>query len=234
MFKKLCLSLLIATLPAFAVAEKDDLDNFRSEATKSEWRLAKNDKRHNIKVYVKNEEGQSIRSFKVEAIIDAPIEVLARVQSDIDNYMRWYFAVLEVKFLKKISDKEYIFYMVHDAPIGTPDRDVILRVVIEPMTAKRPYALTKVSSLPDYLPARPPYVRMIAENYTVKWTPIDKNRTLAVAEGFIDPGGNAPAWAVNFAQSKGPYVNMMGFARQAKLSKYTDSTAPLPYTYIED
>ncbi len=162
--------------------------------------------------------------------MDASIETLARVQSDFDNYLRWYFATLEVKFLRKVSDREYIYYMVHDAPIGTPDRDVILRTVIEPMTDRKPYVFMRVTALPNYSPPRPPYVRMVAENYTVKWTPIDANTTLVESEGFINPGGNAPAWTVNFIQSKGPYANMMGLARQAKLPQYSEATTPLPFT----
>jgi hypothetical protein len=184
-------------------------------------------------VYVKNEDGQSIRSFRVTATIDASIETLARVQSDFENYTRWYFATLEIKFLRKVSDREYIYYMVHDAPIGTPDRDVILRTVIEPMTDRKPYVFMRVTALPNYSPPRPPYVRMVAENYTVKWTPIDANTTLVESEGFINPGGNAPAWTVNFIQSKGPYANMMGLARQAKLPQYSEVTTPLPFTFIE-
>jgi hypothetical protein len=232
MLKRLCLSLLIATLPAIALAERD-LDDLRTDTSKDEWRLAKNDNLHKIKVYVKKEEGQNIRSFRVVSTVDASIDTLARIQTDFDNYLRWYFAALEVKFLKKVSDKEYFYYIVHDAPIGTPDRDAILRTVIEPMTAKRPYVFMRISAVPDFLPPRPPYVRMLAENYTVKWTPIDKNTTLVESEGFINPGGNAPAWAINFAQNKGPYVNLMGMARQAKLAKYTDDATPLPYTFFE-
>ena len=197
MLKKLCISLVIASLPAWAVADKD-LDGLRTDINPHEWRLSKNDKRHNIKAYVKNEEGKAIRSFRVEALFDAPIEVVARIQGDVDSYIRWYFGALEVKLLKKVSDKEFIYYMVHDAPIGTPDRDVILRSVIEPMTAKKPFISVKITALPDYIPAKPPYVRMEAENYTVKITPQGKDQTLLEAEGFIDPGGTAPSWAVNF------------------------------------
>ena len=74
--------------------------------------------------------------------------------------MRWYFSTLEVKMLKKVSTKEFYFYVVHDAPIGMPDRDVILRTVIEPMTKKQPYVQLKMTSTPDYIPLRPPYDRM--------------------------------------------------------------------------
>ena len=101
------------------------------------------------------------------------------------------------------------------------------------MTTKQPYVFMRVTALPNYLPLRPPYERMLAEDYTVKWTPIDKNTTLVESEGFINPGGAAPSWAVNFVQSKGPYANMMGMARQAKLARYKNATTPLPFTFFE-
>jgi hypothetical protein len=232
MLKKMCLSLLIASLPAIALAEKD-LDDFRSEASKNEWRLSKSDKLHNIKVYVKNEEGKNIRSFRVEAMLDAPLEVVTRVQSDVDSYTRWYFATLESKLLKKVSDKEFIFYLVHDAPIGMPDRDVVLKATIEPMTAKRPFVVIKMVSIPDFIPARPPFVRMNAENYVVKFTPQGKDKTLLESEGFIDPGGVSPSWAINYIQGKGPYTNMMGMQRMINLPLYRDAKTPLPFTFVE-
>ena len=206
-----------------------DLDELRDSGDKNEWRLHKSDKRHNIQVYVKNEEGQAVRSFRVEAVLEAPVETLARIQFDIDSFPRWYFAVTEAKLLKKISDREYIFYMVHDAPVGTPDRDVVLKVTIDPITKKQPYVFLKFDASPDYLPVRPPFVRMQAENYTVKWTPIDKNTTRLESEGFIHPGGNAPSWAVNLVQGKGPYANMMGLRRMINLPQYNDPQSPLMF-----
>ena len=77
MIKKIALALMIGALSnsAFAIKALEDL---RVEAeTKDGWRLAKNDRRHNIKAYVKNEDGKSIRSFKVEALFDYPIDVVA-------------------------------------------------------------------------------------------------------------------------------------------------------------
>lgn len=224
----LFLTMFCSATTAFAAV--GDLDELRDSGNKKDWRLYKNDKRHNIQVYVKNEDGQSVRSFKVDAVLEASVETLARIQFDIDTFPRWYFAVTEAKMLKKISDKEYIFYMVHDAPIGTPDRDVILKVTIEPMTKKQPYVFLKFNALPDYLPPRPPFVRMLAEDYTVKWTPIDKHTTKLESEGFIHPGGLAPSWAVNFVQGKGPYVNLMGLRRMLFLPQYNDPQAPILFT----
>ena len=233
MLKKITLALMIGALSnsAFAIKALEDL---RAEAeTKDGWRLAKYDRRHNIKAYVKNEDGKSIRSFKVEALFDYPIDVVARLQSDVDNYKRWYFEVLESKLLKKVSDKEFIFYMVHDAPVGMADRDVIMKATIEPMTAKKPFVVIKMVSLPDYMPPQKPYERMVLENYIIKLTPQGPNRTLLESEGFIDPGGVSPAWAVNFIQGKGPYSNMLGMRRMMAMPQYKDSKTPLPFKFFE-
>ncbi len=234
--KKILMGLLLcASIPTTALAAREDLDDLRDDAPRGEWRMSKHDKKRDIKVYVKNEEGKNIRSFRVEAIFDSPIEDLARVQADVESYAKWYFEVKEVKFLKRVSDKEFIFYLVHNAPVGLPDRDVIMRAVIEPMNAKRPYVLIRMSALPDYMPPKPPYVRMEAENYTVKWTPMGPNKTKLEAEGFIDPGGISPAWAVNFVQGKGPYANMLGMQRMLDLPKYRDKDQkdPIPFKFFE-
>lgn len=234
MLKKICTCLLALNLSSVAIAADKDLDDIRADNKNSnEWRLSKHDKRHEIKAYVKNEEGKNIRSFRVESYLDAPIEVVARVQADVENYIKWYFEVLEVKLLRKTSDREFIFYMVHDAPVGLPDRDVILKATIEPMTNNKPFIVVKMNALPDFIPAKPPYVRMQAENYVIKMTPINKERTLIEAEGFIDPGGVAPSWAVNFVQGKGPYTNMMGMRRMVELPQYRNAKTPLPYAFFE-
>jgi len=233
MIKKISLALLIGALSSTAVANKA-LDDLRSEAQSNDgWRLAKHDKRHEVKAYVKSAEGTNIRSFRVEAYFDASIEAVTRVQADVDSYARWYFLVLESKLLRKVSDKEFIFYMVHDAPVGMADRDVVMKATIEPMTAKRPYIVINMVSLPDYMPVQPPYERMVLENYVVKLTPQGKDRTLLESEGFIDPGGVSPAWAVNFIQGKGPYANMLGMRRMLAMPKYQDKKMPMPFTFFE-
>ena len=84
-----------------------------------------------------------------------------------------------------------------------PDRDVVLKATIEPMTAKKPYVVIKMVSIPDFIPSRAPFVRMTAENYVIKFTPQGKDKTLLESEGFIDPGSVSPSWAINYIQGKG-------------------------------
>lgn len=232
MIKKTLIALTLAAgLPAaVAHADNNDLAELRgSDTLSNEWRLVKQDKLREIKAYVKREDGKKIRSFRIEAVIDAPMEAVARVGFDIDNYKRWYWQLLDARLLKKVSDREYIYYLVHNAPVGNPDRDVILRAVVEPYTPQKGYALVRINALPDYLPPKPPLVRMQAEDMVVKYTPLGKNKTLFENEGYIDPGGAAPSWTVNFIQRQAPYAAVVGMLRMVQLPEYLNADTPLPY-----
>jgi len=221
---------LAVSLPATFAHADSDLDELRrGDAVTNEWKLVKHDKIRNIKAFVKREDGKKIRSFRVEAVVDAPMDTVARVGFDIANYQRWYWQLLDAKLLKKVSDREYIYYLVHNAPVGNPDRDVILRAVVEPYTAQKGYALVRINALPDYLPPKPPLVRMQAEDMVVKYTPLGKNKTLFENEGYIDPGGSAPGWTVNFIQRQAPYAAVVGMLRMVQLPEYLDPDAPMPY-----
>ena len=173
MLKKLLVAAISGCLLLTAVPGRaeDDLDEFRSQLT-SQWQLVKNDRMRNIKTYARLEDGKRYRSFKVEATIDAPVEAVARVLLDFDNYTRWFWKTRESKLLRQGSATEYFVYMVHDAPYGLPDRDTVLKGTIEPQTKSKPYVTLRVTALPDMLPAKPPLVRMVAEEMSIKFTPL--------------------------------------------------------------
>jgi len=212
----------------------DDLDNLRGTSPFSDWRLIKHDVRRNIKAYDKRDDQNSgVRSFKLDVIVDGSLETVARVYFDIDNYTRWFWTVREAKIVKKVSDTEFYYYLQHDAPVTLPDRDVIIRAIVEPYTEKKGYASFRLKATPDFLPVKPPFVRMLAEDMVVRWTPIEKDKTRLEVEGFIHPGGVVPAWAVNAVQRQAPYYTMLGLQRMVQLPQYKSATTPMPFKIIE-
>ena len=225
--------LLLSVLsPLAALAADDDLDEFRTRLG-TEWRLTKQDNLRNIKTYARLEEGKRYRSFKVEAELDGDVDALARVILDFDNYTKWFWETRESRLVKQISPTEYIVYMVHKAPYTLPDRDTVLRGVVEPQTRSKPYVVLRVSAMPDYLPLKPPLVRMPAEEMTIKFSPLPGNKVQMEAEGFFDPGGTVPAWAANFVQRAAPYSVVLGMQRMMAQDKYQKGrNLPFPvYSY---
>lgn len=231
MKKILAMAGIALTMSQAVLAADDDLRELRGSARdKGEWELIRNDAIRNIRTYGKQEDGKRIRSFKGEAVFDASMETLARIHFDVENYKKWFYETKDMKLLKKVSNTEYYYYARYNAPATLPDRDAVLHAVVEPYTPRRGYMLLKVNAVPDYLPSVPGLVRMTAQEMTVKFTPQGPNKTVLEFEGYVDPGGLAPVWAINFVQRRAPYVSMLGLTRMADNPAYTNPSTPSPFT----
>ncbi len=215
-------------------ASGDDVDDLRSDnKRKNEWIQVKKDRLKKITTWAKQEEGKTIRSFKVDMIVDADLETVARVHFDIENIKRWFLETKESRLLKKISNKEFYYYQVFNAPLTVPDRDSIIHLVVEPFTVKKGFMAMKLSAVPEFMPVQPGKTRVQAQDYYVKFTPIDKNTTHLEAEGYIDPGGIIPSWTINFVQRSAPYTTMLGLARMVQLPYYREGSGDTEFTYME-
>jgi len=222
----------LASAPAVMAAD-NDMKDVRSEAVRNEWQLVKNDGTRNIKTYIKqNEDGKRIH-FKIDATIDGSMEKVARVHFDIDNIKRWYWETMESRLLKKVSDTEYYYYMRFNAPLNLPDRDAVFHAVIEPYSAKRGYWQITVKAAPDYLPRTPGLVRVVAQDLFARMTPLGPKQVKFETEGYVDPGGNVPAWTINFVQQRVPYLIMVSLLRMSQSKEYAEATGPAPFTIQE-
>ena len=93
----------------------------------------------------------------------------------------------------------------------------------------RPYVLLKTTAVPDMLPAKPPLVRVVAEEMTIRFWPLPNNQVQMLVEGYFDPGGVVPPWAANLVQRTAPYAVMLAMQRIANEAEYRLSRDPLPF-----
>jgi len=221
--KKLTLFMLLAITSMLVFAADDELDDLRATAT-NEWVMIKNDRRQNIKAWSKMEEGKRLRSFKIEGFANTSMEQLARTMVDADNYKRFFWECYESRLLKVASPTEFYAYLKINIPNPVPDRDITLHGVIEPYTKKNGYMMFRFSAVPSFLPLTPNLVRVPEYTFWVKLTPIDAKQVRFDMEGFVDPGGSVPIWAVNFMQRAAPYVSMVGLFRRAALTTFDTPT----------
>lgn len=210
----------------------DDLEGLRSNLS-NEWQLMRNDRLHNIRTYARLEDGKRYRSMKIEAQLDTSLSALARVFFDLENYPRWFWKTREAKILRRDSPTEFLAYMVHDAPFGLPNRDTVLRVTMEPQAKGKPYIVTRVSAVPNVVPLMPPLVRVVAEEFTMRFSQREVGKVDLEIEGYFDPGGFAPAWAANFVQRSAPYSVVLGLQRMVNRAEYKDEGKPLPLKVYE-
>lgn len=235
MFKKAAFVVLslcsITSVPTVYALEA--LKDVRVERDKSEWQLVKNDVTRNIKTYIREGDAKRI-NFKIDAVIEGTLEAVARVHFDINNIKHWYWETLDSRLLQKVSSTEYYYYMQYNAPVTMPDRDAILHAKIEPYSAKKGYMQLSIKAVPDYLPPQGNLVRVQEQDMTVKFTPIAKDKVRLEAEGFVDPGGIAPTWAMNFIQRNAPYSTMLGLQRRVTMAAHNGTlNEPSQFIYAE-
>jgi hypothetical protein len=230
----LCLALVASTSHAAKNDDDDDTTEYlpyNEKATK-EWSLIKDDKRHQIKTYSKQEDNRRFRSFKVEGVLNGSLEAAARCQFDIENMPTWYMNVQEAKLLKRVSDTEYYFYFYIKMPFGVPHRDVVVHAKIQPYSSKTGFLGISYSAEPDFIPAKTGVIRMPAYETSIKLKPTGNNETEEHMEGYVDPGGSGlPIWLVNHIQRRTPYANMLG--RKRVISKCAASDSPIAFKYKE-
>ena len=233
--KKTAVLLLLAASCTATVssAADDDLKDMRVEKSYKDWYLVRTDNIRNIKTWAKQEDGKRIRSFKLEVLIDGSLDAVARVHYDVENIKRWFWETKESRLLKKVSNTEYYYYQVYNAPLTVPDRDSVVHVAIDPYTAKKGYMIHRLRAAPDFMPPQKGLTRVLAQDMTIKFTPVGKDKTKLEAEGYIDPGGTIPAWTINFVQRSAPYVSMVGLQRMVQLPYYSEASDPPLFSITE-
>ncbi len=217
--------------PVAQAADDDNLSELRTQLG-DQWVQQKNDRRANIKTWIKQEDSKKYRSFKVEATLNGDMQTFARVLLDADSYKKWYWEVMDSKLLKQASATEYYIYLTHRAPIGQPNRDVILHAVFEPQTSPNGVFMVKVRAAPDFIAQKNQLVRMPAEDMSIKLTPLPDNKILLEAEGYVDPGGAVPNWAINYIQRSAPYSIILGLQRMMNKAEYAKSNAAIPFPVL--
>lgn len=141
-YLRLCYLLVLCSYSQLIfAATNNELDELRPRLG-NEWVQVQNDKRNNIRAYIRHEDDKSFRSFKADMILDADIKTLAAVMLDFDNYIKWYWRTQHSELLNKKSATHFVLYIVHDAPYNIPDLDVILDATVTPKVPnKRPLPL---------------------------------------------------------------------------------------------
>jgi len=123
---------------------------------------------------------------------------------DTKNYPQWIYGCSESKTLKIISEKEVYNYQITDVPWPFTDRDVVSDFKVAQDSVTKIVTFTK-RCMADYIPENISMVRIqkIASSYTL--FPMGNGNVRVEMEMSIDPGGNVPAWFVNYNLVVAPY-----------------------------
>lgn len=202
------IALVIAVV---GVAQADDLPDVSARAP---WTLYdRNDAAGSeYVVYVRKPPGSEFSAYRIEALLDSPIEEVAKVaaQNLADPDYR------PKNTIKTILKNDPDALLVHShIEIHAPfvaDRDVISRVTQSYDPATKNYLL-RWSATNEGPPPKQGVIRLERSDGYWSFTPTDDNKTHAVYVSHTEIAGAIPAWVVNSIMSETMVDGMEGLRR---------------------
>lgn len=174
-----------------------------------------------IKVYTCLTENSEFKTVKAEFILDATIDQYIDNVLDVASYHEWHYRSVNPRLLKKISDRELIYYTQVSAPWPVSNRDLILRLNLSIDGITKVLTAT-LECIPDYLPGVENVVRVPKSYSKMTFTPIKESKIKVDYSIHVDPGGQIPAWIANMFSTQGPYETFKNL--KDRLEDHNDKT----------
>ena len=169
-------------------------------AQAQKWELAKNE--DGIKVYTRKVEGRSVKSYKAKAVINAPIDKVYFIYTDLESYQKVMQDQAEIELLEK-NNERYILYSKIDMPWPADDRDMVSETEIGKKDNGQ--IIIRSKCLKNRLAPKKDYVRIKDCWEIVTLTPVSNDKVEIQIEGLFDAGGSLPGWLVNMFLVDGPF-----------------------------
>jgi len=169
----------------------------------SGWVLRK--EKDGIFVYDLKTDTSKFNSIKVETELPGRVEDLLKILMDVGSHYKWAYGTKSASLLKRISDKEIIFYKKINSPaLMVSDRDIVIRMKIIQNSTSKSINVESIA-LPNFIPTKESLVRIPMSNENWIITPLDNQRIKIRYYLQIDPGGALPPMLVNLFVARGPY-----------------------------
>ena len=173
-----------------------------------------------IQVYTCELPDSKYKKIKTTFSLSASPEQLINMLLDIDHLGKWQYRTVSAQLLKKINDKEIIYYTEVSAPV-IDNRDFIIHLKINRVANEREWTVT-ATSIPDFIPPKKNVVRIPMSRAIWKIKEDKPNKLTIEYVIEIDFGGILPAWVVNSLAHKAPYETFISMKEE--ITKYPASS----------
>jgi hypothetical protein len=174
--------------------------------SQDEWVLKKN--KDEITIYTRERTGSPLKEYRASAIIRQPIAAVFQFLTDIERRPDWVINCTGITIIDTTSDGRIRYHTGYDIPWPLAARDVVVasEFSFDPEKGKA-HLITLPESL-DY-PLKKGVIRMPDYREEVFLEAIDAGQTEYRTEGYADPGGKVPPWAVNLFLVDGIYDSVI-------------------------
>jgi hypothetical protein len=165
------------------------------------WVLKK--EKNGIQVYGLKADTSQFNSIKVETIFRGTMKDLVSIVMDVERHREWAYGTKSALVLKKISEKEIIFYKEIKVPGPASDRDMVIRLTLLPNQSGNSIKIES-TALPNFIPKKENLVRVPFSKETWVVTSLQNEKLKIVYYLEMDPGGEIPPVIANLFAIKGP------------------------------
>ncbi len=194
-FLGLCITLL---LPSLAIAD---------------WEHIYED--DGVNVYRQEVEGTNLLAFRGTGFIDAPVNKVLHVFSDVKHEIDWVDRLEEnILISEDRANFERIEFHSYGLPWPVWSRDIVFQIKLS-RQADESFLVT-MKSVDDALgpPTKGVRAELHGSNFVLRET--KDGRTWVELDIFIDPKGTVPAFLVNILQRYWPYNTITGLRSQVR------------------
>jgi len=165
------------------------------------WNFVKEE--DGIKLYTRVVKNSTLKSYKGEVTFHAPVKKVCSMFGSPRNIDWWGPDFKDIKVLAYEPNKFVRFYYIFNMPWPLTDRDLAVNAMVKTDSITGEYSVLSTPLL-NVIPEKTDLVRI--KKYSQKWTvsPLDKGNVHVTLEGFVDPGGNVPAWFYNMLVTEMP------------------------------
>lgn len=172
-----------------------------------------------INIFTRTVEGATLKAFKAQTVVNAPLQAVINVLGDTENYGEWSHLCNSYEFIKEPNaEGEFVSYYTINAPWPLKDRDIYVQNQI----SQDPNTLTvtlKVTGDATYAPEEPGYARVPEVSALWTITPIDAQTTSIEMIGHAYPGGIIPVWVANMVVTDLPKKTFKSLHRVTEIAK---------------
>lgn len=193
-----------------------------AQAQYGDWKKKKD--KDGVKVYVREVENYSLKEFKGETFIEAPLSAIVFLINDTENLPEWMYSCKEAGRVKEFNSLSGINYNVTETPWPLSDREIVVRYNI----SQDPNSLAvkiDLKAVPDEMPANSDNVRIEEMSGFWELTPKD-NGVHVVYQVISEAGGNVPDKLANAFIVRMPHETLTSMKRALKSAERKNAKHP--------
>jgi hypothetical protein len=186
------------------------------------WQFIEDDK--GISVYQTEIAGTKLVGARGEAVINAPLNRILFVLSDIERAYEWVDGLKASKVLERKGILETVVYQEFGLPWPVSNRDFVFRGTAR--SDERGRVIIEIKSEDHPLAPKTTGVRgeLIESKYVL--TPMGPTKTKLEVEIVCDPKGMIPTWLVNLIQKSWPRKTLTALMRQLEKPEVNSVVLP--------